>query len=278
MLRNLSNPHGVDFQVATFGKATNTKLHSTPSYDSSFFPPYSWQILSCSKCQAHLGWKFDTGEKADDPQPSNMVCDGEMVTYEPPRPSDLLNRLDGKCTVSRQGWWTYQWCHRKEIRQYHSENDGKRSQDWSLGSFDNKGRKQTATSEQFEPHFFLDGQHCDETGKTRWSEVHFDCCADDNSKVAQQAQEEGEETYIRSIEEPGLCHYRFKVCAKQLCPEPPRQKCNGVMRPANKTGSVRSLKSFYGLIWPNLVAEDADELYWVRNIKLRTSLAQPRQM
>jgi len=289
ILRNLSNPSGVDFEVALFSSANNTKLHSTPSYENSFFPPYSWQILSCSKCQAHLGWKFQSrggGALAEekDTEPAGMVCDGEIVPVPSRGPADPLKALEGKCTVSKKGWWTYQWCHRKEIRQYHSEADGKRSSDWSLGRFDTKDQKQSTVKSQFEPHFFLNGQKCDENGKRRWSEVHFSCCANDESRVGKQAEEEGEEAYIRSIEEPGLCHYKLQVCSKQLCPKPPKRKCNGVMRPARKSSSnsstpqLKSVKSFYGLIWPNLVAEDADELYWVRGMRLRTSLAQTGQM
>jgi len=72
----------------------------------------------------------------------------------------------------------------------------------------------------------------------------------------------------------------MKICAKLLCAKKPKKKCVGTMRAAEKKQSKDvsmrpSLKSFYGLIWPNVVVEDSEELYWVRNIKLRTSLASP---
>merc|ERR1711907_676660 len=200
VIRNFTNPQGVDMQVVNFIKGANIKVHGDPSFDSSFFPPYSWQIIGCSKCQAHLGWKFHNPkiEKS-----ASMVCDGKMVTVpSTPLGEDPLSVLEGKCTVSRKGWWTYQWCHKKEIRQYHTEN-GVRSHDWSLGRFDSTGRKERPANRatKFKSHFFLDGQRCDETGKGRSSEVTFNCCADDNSDIAKQAREEGEEMYIRTIDE-----------------------------------------------------------------------------
>ena len=119
--------------MATFQNLKNIRMHDNPSFESSFFPPYSWQIMSCTKCRAHLGWKFNKsgkglkGGRGDDEQPETE-CDGEWVIEAPPAPKDPLRVLEGKCTVSRQGWWTYQWCHRKEIRQYHSNDDGTRAQ------------------------------------------------------------------------------------------------------------------------------------------------------
>jgi len=282
-IRNMTNPNGAEFQVANFAAATGIKLHGKPSFDHSFYPPYSWQIMSCGKCQAHLGWKFQKkGARVLDKVEDKMVCDGEMETVRPPPApqGDPLTVLNGKCTVSRQGWWTFQWCHRKEIRQYHTEQDGKRGQDWSLGRFNTKGaktKKRKKNSEnKFDSHVFVDGQHCDETGKGRTTEVVFSCCENDQSEIARQAKEESEEVYIRSIKEPAVCSYLLQVCAKQLCETAPKRRCKGKLSPLNSTAaSARSLQSFYGLIWPNLVAEDADELYWVRNIQLRTSLAQP---
>jgi hypothetical protein len=303
MLRNLSNPEGTGFEVATFQNLRNIKMHDNPSFESSFFPPYSWQIMSCSKCRAHLGWKFNKGGRGlkgelsveeEKPKRQEMVCEGEWVREAPSSPREPLEVLEGKCTVSRQGWWTYQWCHRKEIRQYHTNDDGSRQQDWSLGRFSPKPDRAThklakrGFPTKHEPHFFTGGQRCDETkGSGRWTEIHFDCCANDDSAIARQAEEENEDTYIRSIEEPGVCHYRMRICAKLLCPKPPKRTCKGKMLPRKEkkrstNGTLAaarpSIPNFYGLIWPNVVVEDSEELYWVRNLKLRTSLAQVNHM
>merc|ERR1712196_52808 len=135
MLHNFSNPNSAHFQVAPFAKASGVKIHGKPSFEHSFYPPYSWQIISCNKCSAHLGWKFQRTNLAGE-EDDSKVCDGKIELVPQTPPGDLLSLLDGKCTVSRQGWWTYQWCHQKEIRQYHAEGNGKRTHDWSLGSYD----------------------------------------------------------------------------------------------------------------------------------------------
>lgn len=30
-----------------------------------------------------------------------------------------LALLEGACTVLSRDWWSYEWCHRKEVRQFH---------------------------------------------------------------------------------------------------------------------------------------------------------------
>ena len=48
---------------------------------------------------------------------------------------ELLGHLP-KCITLEKGWWSYKWCHRKEIHQFHKEPDGTVSTKWSLGKFD----------------------------------------------------------------------------------------------------------------------------------------------
>ena len=44
---------------------------------------------------------------------------------------DLLGHLP-KCITLDKGWWSYKWCHKKEIIQLHKETDGKVITQWSL--------------------------------------------------------------------------------------------------------------------------------------------------
>jgi hypothetical protein len=112
---------------------------------------------------------------------------------------ELLTELQ-PCMTLEQGWWTYKWCHKKEIRQFHKEPDGTIPQDWSLGKFDTCGKNGT-----FYSHLFIGGQRCDETRGNRSTEAQFYCC-DDNKG-----------TYILSISEPATCQYTLKICAPALC-------------------------------------------------------------
>jgi len=50
--------------------------------------------------------------------------------------SYLSGMMREKCAVLIDGYWSYEWCHRKEVRQFHLEQRGKqmkRAPDWSLG-------------------------------------------------------------------------------------------------------------------------------------------------
>jgi len=56
---------------------------------------------------------------------------------EEPGPKTLaeaLGQLDGSCAYLNQGWWTYEWCHRRHVRQFHLEAQA-RSPEWSLGDY-----------------------------------------------------------------------------------------------------------------------------------------------
>lgn len=88
--------------------------------------------------------------------------------------------MEGQCVVAQAGWWTYELCYRKEVRQYHQEQDGTRPSDWSMGVY---------KSDDFLPdvsppggvlkdvtQFYTDGQICDENGELRSSKVIYTCC------------------------------------------------------------------------------------------------------
>jgi hypothetical protein len=143
------------------------------------------------------------------PEPEPIV---EVVSKSE---EELLTELPS-CITLEQGWWSYKWCHKKEIRQFHKEPDGTIPQDWSLGKFDASGKKfrtgsavgkkdASSTRSAFYSHFFIGGQRCDETGGGRSTEVQFYCCDDDKG------------TYILSISEPATCQYALKICAPALC-------------------------------------------------------------
>merc|ERR1712138_202081 len=46
----------------------------------------------------------------------------------------LLSKLGGQCAKLSQGWWTYEWCHRRHVRQFHAQGS-KIDPDWSLGGY-----------------------------------------------------------------------------------------------------------------------------------------------
>ncbi|MDQ7032975.1 MAG: cereblon family protein [Desulfonauticus sp.] len=52
------NPHGLIFEIGCFSQAPGVFCLPEKSAEFSWFPPYAWQISSCSVCKTHLGWKF----------------------------------------------------------------------------------------------------------------------------------------------------------------------------------------------------------------------------
>lgn len=251
---NFSNPEGHDFQVALFSNTSGVKLHGQSSKEASFFPPYSWQILSCSRCSHHLGWRFSRPRGRCPPKAAAAAGPRSALEEKKKLVQDIERTLGGKCMVINTGWWTFQYCHRKEIRQYHREEDGRRGNDWSLGRFEERARNGS--------HIFVNGQRCDETSAGRHSEVRFERCERhrERSPAAEQAVLDGERAYVHSIQEPGLCAYVFTIC---LLPEEheEEQECG--------QESNGALSRFDALIWPNVVPEDAEELGFVHNMKLR---------
>jgi protein OS-9 len=149
---NFRSPENSYFDVVTFKNVENIKLSTAPySSAATFFPPYSWKITTCSRCGHQVGWHFHDLDQPD--SPSDSIDHGQKTAASSaPSPRIILDptiasmtekaivdsSLRGICLTLPKGWWNYQWCHEKEIRQFHEES-GKRTLDWSLGKFDAQG-------------------------------------------------------------------------------------------------------------------------------------------
>lgn len=56
------NPLGYRFHIGCFGEALGCAISGSPAAADSWFPSFSWQYASCSRCTKHLGWYFqDSG-------------------------------------------------------------------------------------------------------------------------------------------------------------------------------------------------------------------------
>ena len=58
------NEHGVVHQTITIRHLNDDDVRFTngPQTQDSWFPGYSWTIMSCGVCSSHLGWKFQRVE------------------------------------------------------------------------------------------------------------------------------------------------------------------------------------------------------------------------
>ncbi|XP_042343863.1 uncharacterized protein si:ch211-51h9.7 [Plectropomus leopardus] len=58
------NPHGHQFEVITFRKADVTQ-HWPADKHFSWFPGFSWTVVTCPRCNTHLGWAFQPSDWPD---------------------------------------------------------------------------------------------------------------------------------------------------------------------------------------------------------------------
>jgi hypothetical protein len=52
------NPAGFMHHIACFAAAPGCSYLGDPQVAFSWFPGWSWQIATCGRCRAHVGWLF----------------------------------------------------------------------------------------------------------------------------------------------------------------------------------------------------------------------------
>ncbi|CAN8275518.1 unnamed protein product [Cochlearia groenlandica] len=154
-------------------------------------------------------------------------------------PDELLQPLNENCLIRQEGWWAYEFCHQKEVRQLHIEAE-KVVQEFSLGVFDAEATSafnqnvsdasftKEDASQRYHSHIFTNGTTCDLTGTPREVEVRF-VCAETRAMVT-------------SITELSTCKYALTVQCPTLCKHPLFQ----LEKPVSHT------------IYCNLIPEDKD--------------------
>lgn len=130
-------------------------------------------------------------------------------------PDELLQPLSEKCLFRQEGWWSYEFCHQKYVRQLHVEDENKIVQEFFLGTFDPEATAafnqtvsdaSTDASQRYHSHVYTNGTTCDLTGSPREVEVRF-VCAETRAMVT-------------SITELSTCKYALTVQCPTLCKHP----------------------------------------------------------
>eukprot|EP01119_Soliformovum_irregulare_P005358 TRINITY_DN17126_c0_g1_i1.p1 TRINITY_DN17126_c0_g1~~TRINITY_DN17126_c0_g1_i1.p1 ORF type:complete len:312 (+),score=92.89 TRINITY_DN17126_c0_g1_i1:61-996(+) len=131
-------------------------------------------------------------------EPKDEVRDDPEVT-----PETLLSSLT-QCLYRLGGWWTYEFCPKKHLRQFHQEKDKpiRPQDDFSLGRY---GGKVGTIHDGYYAEEYVQGTVCDITGKPRTTQVRYICSADRMS------------TSLSEIIEPSSCNYVLTVGIPQLC-------------------------------------------------------------
>ncbi|CAL9073882.1 protein OS-9 homolog [Musa acuminata AAA Group] len=136
-------------------------------------------------------------------------------------PDELIEILNDKCFYRHEGWWTYEFCFRKHVKQLHVE-DEKVVQEFILGMFDPdatadfnqnqsdfsivKDPRSKDASQRYHAHQFTNGTICDLTNQPRETEVRFVCSEPS--------------VLISSIKEASTCKYVVTVQCPLLCKHP----------------------------------------------------------
>lgn len=147
--------------------------------------------------------------------------------------SQVLSFLEGKnCLTGGTGWWKYEFCYGKYVRQFHVDKFGSKTS-ILLGVFDEKSHKDFL---QLHPekrpkeeksqrkqiiHFYNDGSTCDQTGRKRQTEVVLKCLENASSKstVSLYLLEPKVCSYILGVESPLICEILDKVDENGLVPK-----------------------------------------------------------
>ncbi|KAG0447837.1 hypothetical protein HPP92_028147, partial [Vanilla planifolia] len=137
-------------------------------------------------------------------------------------PDELIEVIKENCFYRHEGWWSYEFCHEKHVRQLHLEDD-KAVQEFFMGVFDTKATdelnqnksdaamvkdpRSKDASQRYHSHLYTNGTLCDLTNQPpRETEIRFVCS--EPSVV------------ISSIKEISTCKYVITVQCPMLCKHP----------------------------------------------------------
>eukprot|EP00740_Mantoniella_antarctica_P006237 CAMPEP_0181363218 /NCGR_PEP_ID=MMETSP1106-20121128/8570_1 /TAXON_ID=81844 /ORGANISM="Mantoniella antarctica, Strain SL-175" /LENGTH=296 /DNA_ID=CAMNT_0023477519 /DNA_START=256 /DNA_END=1142 /DNA_ORIENTATION=+ len=133
--------------------------------------------------------------------------------------SELLEPLANACFYRIEGWWTYEFCHKRKVRQYHQEEKST-TNEYNLGEYDAGATAAlhdarghfteapggpTGSTERYHAHVFTGGTACDLTELERQTEVRFVCAPTAGINA------------ITAIKEPATCKYTFTFATPMLC-------------------------------------------------------------
>ncbi|CAI2730095.1 unnamed protein product [Schistosoma spindalis] len=146
----------------------------------------SGQKFSCS-------WGTDSGIKPDN---ATSQLSSSVV-------HSLLSMFNGFDCLRKKGWWTYEFCFRKYVAQYH--DGAKETSKTFLGLFESEFDWDNSSEKpKYHSQFYSNGSICDLTNMPRLTEVQF-VCTDSRT------------FHILSVEEPESCVYLLKISTPSLC-------------------------------------------------------------
>lgn len=59
-----TNPYGFEFEFGCFRTAPGARTEGKAISAYTWFPGFSWIVVLCGKCGAHLGWRFQSNDSS----------------------------------------------------------------------------------------------------------------------------------------------------------------------------------------------------------------------
>ena len=182
---------------------------------------------------------------------------------------ELLREMEGKCMYYFSGWWSYSFCYRKQIKQFHALPAGRNvpqyppmedptTSSFILGQFpahmnsreEKQQQKQTQTDvaelhtkggSRYLVQHLQGGTTCDLTGRARRVEVQFHCHPQSTDQIGW-------------IKELTTCSYLMVIYTPRLCDDvaflPPQQdeihdiQCREILMPTD-VADWEAMKDWY---------------------------------
>ncbi|EGZ27115.1 hypothetical protein PHYSODRAFT_472057 [Phytophthora sojae] len=157
-----------------------------------------------------------------DPQHSD-ADDNDLFTVR-----SLLQPLEDAhtCVTRNEGWWTYEFCFGRSLRQYHRDGDGRITADFSLGTFDTTANRELERSGSALVSEHIDATH--DVSRPAYLELYdhgtfckeFESHAPRKAKVFYYCSQGGTSHHILTVKETQTCSYTVKVSSPVLCDHP----------------------------------------------------------
>lgn len=148
-----------------------------------------------------------------------LACTGVPMPEAPAtspsaHPENAVLKMHGKCVYSTEGWWQYELCFGRHIRQFHVEGDSVVTE-FYLGRAPAKPsitrqelqtvhREPTPQGAVYIATTYRNGTRCELTEDHRQSELRFVCLP-------------GEVTELQKVEEAATCRYTVVIGTPALC-------------------------------------------------------------
>jgi len=137
-------------------------------------------------------------------------------------PSEAMLRMDGKCVYRIEGWWQYELCFGRHLRQFHLEGD-KVVAEYVLGRREratpakelNAVKREEVSQVAYSSSTYRNGTSCDLTDKFRETEVRV-VCLKGAVTVLLKIQEVATCRYIATVGTPFLCGQEGFVAKKKV--------------------------------------------------------------